>query len=47
MTEPIQKKKQHAATENRVVITRRGGGWRTVEMSEGSQLHGDGWKLNF
>jgi len=25
----------------------KGRGWRRVEMSKGSQVHGDGWKLNF
>ena len=43
----MNKPNKHVATENRLVVTRGEVGGRKGKMSKGSQLCGDGWKLNF
>ena len=38
-----QNKNKLIDTENRLLVTRREGGWGEGEMGEGDKMYGDGW----
>ena len=41
------KNTKHIDIDNRLLVTRGEGSWGGGRMSNGNQLYGDEWKLNF